>query len=384
MRPRGPGAAFSLVELLVAVVLIGVLTAGTVRVVAAGARTFAGVNDALAAQRTLRWALEQVADDLRMACLQFPPPGQRPTVVAASADPSLQSALMLVPDQPIKQAHGTAWAPLRAGADPHGLPDQRVDELSFVMDRPLGVDACLAAPIGGPEVPEGALLIRAQRELRLEPGDLLVVEDTPLEWVQVSATVELPGRVAEPVPVAPLGPGPGFRAAHREGCRVRFLRPLRVVRFAVLGLPLDGPEREARVPCLVRFETGYRADRVVPPWAALRSRAVILAEQVTGFRVDLSLDGRWPGVRGRDYADTVAQLEQAILERHGVPGAATDPERPFWCRRFPALLRIELEARAPLARVLEPGPDGLPVRRHRRDRLVLVVAPRNFGLQGRS
>jgi prepilin-type N-terminal cleavage/methylation domain-containing protein len=368
-------AAFSLLELLVAVALLGILTAGMARAFLGGLQASVRVNDTLAAQRTLRWSLEMIADDLRMLGYLFPP---RPLPVAASADPGRQSALMVIPEQPIKKERAGVFAPLAAAEDPFEPADRRVDELSFVSDRPLEVRGWLAAPTPGPEAAEAPLVIRAERKLRLEAGDLLVIEDTPVATSQVLARVDLRGTGGEPVRVRPA---PG---EHRAGCRVRFLRPLRVVRFAVVALPLEGAGRPL-VPCLMRFEAGYPADQSVPAWAGLvrrgSARAVIIAEQVTGFQVDLSLDGRWPGVRGRDYPDTIARLNRGLEARYGPAAGATDPLRPFWFRRFPVLLRLRLEVRAPLARFQDPKSGGRPGRWHHHDALTLILAPRNAGLE---
>jgi len=168
--------------------------------------------------------------------------------------------------------------------------------------------------------------------------------------------------------------------AELEFTRVRFLRPLQVVRYAVVYLE-RGPAREL-VPCLVRWEAPLPADGRVPPWAGLLADRSILpgdsklvAEQVTGFRVDCSLDGRFPGIRGRDYADTQRRLEAAL--RPGPAGAAGPPD-PWWWRNRGALLQVSLETRTAVAR--EPAGEGRPGRRFDYRIQTVLVRPRNFGM----
>ena len=245
-RPGRSG--FSLVELLVALAFLGVLLGGMVRVLLASLGSWTRVNASLAADRSLRWALDALAEDLRMLGCLMPPPELRPPEGADSAGPALPGTF-------------------------RSLPGPVTDELSFVLDAPW---------------PAGA-------------------------------------------------DGPGLLA----------VRPLRVVRYAVVPRVLDEPERGLRaepVPCLVRFETAWRADQAAPRWAGLLAKPPtldgswrVVAEHVTGFRVDL---GPGEGLRA-----------------------------PFGSRTPPALVRVALEIRG-------PAPGGAL---HRR---TLQIAPRNVGPGG--
>ena len=147
VHSRGSPAGFTLVELLVAMALLGALMVGMARVFAGGLQACAGVHEALAAQRTLRCAMARITDDLYGMGYFFPPPGTRPIPVAASALPALQSGFMLVPDQPRwKEAGGSFVAP-RPGEDPFEPDDKKADELSFVLDEVLPARGALAAAI---------------------------------------------------------------------------------------------------------------------------------------------------------------------------------------------------------------------------------------------
>jgi hypothetical protein len=294
--------------------------------------------------------------------------------VAASADPEVQSAFMLMPSQPLAKVRGEAFIPLDPADDPLEPPGGRTDALSFIMDRPLPVEGSLATAIPGPWAgPAAVVTVRLDRPWTLAPGDLLWVEGDRFECVRVLEEVALREGVPGAVPVGPALAGPAFTQPHPAGARVGLVKPLRVVLLTVVYLPLAGADR--LVPCLLRLETAYRADQAVPPWAkllgkpaALPATAVILAEQVICLRVDLSLDGQWPGVRGADYAATVARLNEAIRSRYGKAEGATDPGDPLWFRRVPAVLSLTLTTRQP----------GFPAHH---DTLRWVIRPRNFGLE---
>ena len=390
--PRS-GRAFSLVEALVALALLGLLLAGLCRVLLADLVSWVRLSEGLAAQRALRWALLRLQEDLQMMGHLFPPPELRSLDLAWSADPARQSAFMLVPGRPIPVAHRGRFRPRTWDEDPMEPPDKTADELSFILDLPLPVPATLARALperaewpgapeaAGPEGPAEAVWVRADRAVALRVGDLLFLDDGCLAWSQVRAPVDLPPGRAGPVPVARPGPGASsaFARPHPAGARIRFLRPLQVVRYAVVYLE-RGPVPEL-VPCLVRWEAPLPADGRVPPWAGLLAARSplpgdweLVAEQVTGFRVDCSLDGRFPGIRGRDYADTQRRLEGALRSGQAVPG----PADPWWWRSRGALLQVSLETRTAVAR--EPADEGRSGRRFDYRSQTVLVRPRNFGL----
>ena len=375
-----PGrAGFTLVEILVALALISVLMAGMAKVFAAGLEAGAGVQEGLYAQRSLRSAMARVSDDVRCLGYFFPPPGMRPLPVAASALPGLQSAFMLLPDQPLWKSLGASFVLPGPGDDPFEAPGRKVDELSFVLDHPLPVGGTLVEPV--PEAPY-RISVSADRPLSLEAGDLVWVEDVRFQCARVAEAVSLPGGFPAAVPVVPLEGTPAL-ASHAAGRRVGFVRPLQVLRLAVVYLRLRGTTLPEACPCLVRFETPYPADQAVPRWAELLARpqtlpgsAVVLAENVTGFRVDFSLDGQWPGIRGEDYPSTLGNLNRAIQARYGRSEAATNPLDPLWFRHYPGVVRLTLETRSPVARAR-----GATSRRcFHYETQSFVLTPRNFGL----
>jgi len=394
MAPKGR-SGFSLVELMVALGFMGLLMGGMARVYLASLDSWGRVNETLTAQRALRWALERIGEDLRMMGYLFPPPELRNLDVAASADPALQSAFMLVP----------------------GLSGGRSeDELSFIMDSPLPVRAELAGPIPGPapegpgvggtcagpaagdgsgrgsqvrapdqaqaEVPVPAqaqvpatVTVRPARDLRLRAGDLLLVAGARFEFAQVARPAALRSGRAGTVAVVRAGGAGGapFAFRHEAGALVQAVRPLRLVSYSVAPMPLEAGRRDpgpgGRVPCLVRSETAYPADRAVPRRSRPQGREVV-AENVRRFRVDFTVDGAFPGIRGADYGATVANLNARVKALCGRDQAATRVSDPFWFRRVGGLVSVRLEIQGPVRRG-----DRTPVRG-----ATLVVAPRNFGL----
>jgi len=403
---RSRRCGFSLLELLVALVFLGLLLAGMIRVFQAGLKDWLRVNETLSAQRALRWSLDRMAEDLRMMGHLFPPPELRTLELAASADPGLQSAFMLEPDLPVRVARRGTLAFRAPGQDPFEAPGRTADALSFVMDVPVPVRAVLAEPVPGlvPEARDGsetedparggAVRIRAAHGVRLGAGDLVVVADGAWEFAEVLRPARLQARrPAEVLLRRPGGAGAGgLVSSHAAGAPVRFIRPLRVVRYGVVYLALDDPQDPRNpgglVPCLVRWEVGYPPDRAAPPWARLLSgrpgptRAwEVVAEQIIGLRVDFSLDNRFPGIRGADWPETVRNLDAALRTRHRRDGEAARSDDPFWFRKYGGLLQVTLEARGPVPRD-EYAPAGeRPARRFRYRSQTLLVRPRNFGLE---
>jgi hypothetical protein len=200
--------------------------------------------------------------------------------------------------------------------------------------------------------------VRPAGDLRLEAGDLLLVAGARFEFARVAARADLAAGRAGPVEVARTdgAQAPAFAFPHPGGAPVELVRPLRLVRYAVLPMALE-PAGGPPVPCLVRFETAWPGDRAVPSSAALLkaprasgTRHELLAEHVVRFRVDFAPGGRFPGIR---------------------EGPANPwPADPFGFRRHRSLVRVELETACP----------GAPGSRSPARSQTLVLAPRNLGL----
>jgi hypothetical protein len=246
-------SGISLVELVVALLFMGLLLSGMIRVYLASLDSWNRVNQALTGQRALRWSMDRIAEDLRMMGHLFPPPELR--------SPALSSGFIAVPGQP-------------------------ADELSFVMDAPVPGRALLAEtlPALAASVP-----VRPDRAMRLEAGDLLLVAGERFEFARVERRAALAAGRTGLVPAALTFP-------HLTGAPVQVVRPLRLVRYAVVPLAL---EPGGLVPCLVRFETACPKDRATPRWARLLKSPhstlgshELVAENISGFRVVRNQGGR--------------------------------------------------------------------------------------------
>ena len=258
-RPRRPPSGFSLAEVLVSLALLGLLLGGMAQVFRAGLGSWGRINRSLTARRGLRWALDRLGEDLRLAGHRFPPP-------EPDGRPEPGSAIRLLRERPIRTQDGGALAP-RDGWE------ATADELSFTLDEPVPVRAVLARAVPGPEV-----RLRSGQGARILPGDRLVVEDDPVETARVAREAHLaPGAEAR----VPVDEGAGFRCPHAPGRRVQVVRPRQVVRYAVAGLRLDlGPPEP--VPCLVRFTAPAPPGGGDPPWDGVAGPAVGPGGEVGG------------------------------------------------------------------------------------------------------
>jgi len=103
----------------------------------------------------------------------------------------------------------------------------------------------------------------------------------------------------------------------------------------------------------------------------------VVAENVTGFRVDFTLDNRFPGIRGVDFAETSSRLQAGIAAQGRRVGEAALAGDPFWFRKCGGLVQVSMETRSPV-----PRDDGPGAARHFRYRSqTLLLRPRNFGLE---
>lgn len=293
-RPRRPPSGFSLAEVLVSVALLGLLLGGMAQVFQAGLGSWGRVNRSLTARRGLRWALDRLGEDLRLAGHRFPPP-------EPDGRPEPGGAIRLLRERPIRTQDGGALAP----RDGWGAT---ADELSFTLDEPVPVRAVLVRAVPGPEV-----RLRSGQGARILPGDLLVVEDDPVETARVAREAHLaPGAEAR----VPVDGGAGFRFPHAPGRRVQVVRPRQVVRYAVAGLRLGlGPPEP--VPCLVRFTAPAPPGGGDPPWDGvlarlwgLEGRWEVVAERVSGFRAE-----GFPGGLFRIWVETYEPGPGGTLRR---------------------------------------------------------------------
>jgi prepilin-type N-terminal cleavage/methylation domain-containing protein len=287
MRPSEGRRGFSLAEVLAALAILGLLMAGMVRVLASGLRSVQEMNAALGARRGLRWAMDHLAEDLKMAGYRFPFlefPGDSPPPLPVAIHASL----------PVRPLPG-ASAP-RPDPGGEGKP---CDQLTLLMDQPLDGGLELAASCGegmdGGRPGSGILHILSERTLELRPGDFLVFADGRLEWVRVARGASLARRRAGAVEVMEEG---AFRFRHPAGAALLAIRPGRVVRYRVARVPRPG--RPGGAPCLIRMEAPFsqelwdEAGEGASPGAWGKAR--VLAEGVTGLQAEFLPGEPFPGM----------------------------------------------------------------------------------------
>jgi len=235
---RNDQGGHSLVELMVAMAILGVMATGALRYLSANLWALGRAGQAIGAQRSLRRAMEELSEEVQGAGFRVP----------CRTEEKARPWLALARNQPLA---GTAW---------------RTDELTLVRDRVLPGEARLAASIPLEEPPplSWRIEVLAERRTALRAGDLAVVEDAPWEGLRVLDAADLVPRRPGTLRVESLG-RPG---AHAKGAPVVFVRPQEAVRFALI--PTEG---EA-MPSLARFE-GEEPVRIV-------------AGRITRFQVDVS------------------------------------------------------------------------------------------------
>ena len=402
MHPRSsrPTRGFSLVEMLVAVVFISILMAGMLRIYGSAMNAFATTTDAMAANRTKRWAIVSMEDDFQSAgYFYYAPFRTLPGYVSVDVV-SGQNALMILPNQ--SATYGT----LDAAANTSLSEKVWFDEVQFLQDQPLQVRAQLSGTTTASNVLP--LTVTSGSLSDVQVGDYVFVLDELYELCRVSSvgtsTVTLDTSATamqDPIDGSGTGATAGLKAlTHYAGANVVFVRPLQVIRYAVLPLAMDPANAFSMVPCLVRDQTTYPGTGTRITWPAANATAIgftrtIIAENVCGspvtgtaptqpnqygFRVDISLDNgtTWHRSGAANWAAVAANLT-TWLATNGTPPytSVTDPANPIWFRNVPALFRLDVTTRTAFKRV-DPNAPTSRVYTYRSQ--TLLCQPRNFSL----
>ena len=384
---RGTGG-FSLVELLVALVFTALLMAGMANVFKSSVRTYTAVNETMGAQRTNRWAMDQISDDISQAGLVFPD-RPLPNFIISGAE----SLFSLTP--------GVAVASVVrvSDTDPAATQTEAVtaDILQFFLDVPLPVTGVWTADTPGDNPNPGGTASAAPTKAAvtfnlgaytdLNAGDVMVILDSgeygnwehPLVTGAANpVTFETDATRLANYTSMPIQPG--ITLAHRAGVPVYFIRPAQLVRYSVQSVALDPANSAVRLPCLVRQQASYPTAGTVD-WTTVPTQ--IIAENVEGFRVDISFDGGTTWARTTGAPTTWAGIQSNAntqLTTAGLPGwnTLTDPARPDWFRGIPCLTRVDITTRAPIRR--EEYSPTLGARAYRTRTQTLMISSRNFGV----
>ena len=385
---RRTAQGFSLVELLVALVFTAFLMAGMARVFQSSVRTYTAVNETMSAQRTNRWAMDQVSDDISQAGLVFPD-----RILPAIVTGGTESLFSVTPNN-------TVACTRVSDTDPTATQSETVtaDTLEFFTDVPLAVAGTWAAdttgdnpnPGGTPTAAPSSASINftVGSEADLQADDVMVILDSgeygnwehPLIAAGGANPVSFETDATKLLQYTATPMNPGITLAHKKGVPVYFIRPNQLIRYSVQAVALDPANPAVQLPCLVRQEADYPTSGSVD-WTKVPTQ--IVSENTQGFRVDLSFDGGKTWARPTAAPFTWAAMQanaNTQLATMGLPGltSITDPANPDWFRSINCLMRVDITTRAPIRREeysITPG-----ARAYRTRTQTLMISPRNFGV----
>lgn len=342
-----PCRGFSFVELMVALVLAGVLMAGMAQIFSSSMSSFATTSDLVGAQRRNRWILNQLSDDIRMA-------GHTDGIDTAKVPPTLLEAPFLI--------------------TPGTLSGSDRDQIEFFMNEPV---AELTINTSAAQASTTlALSAAGGNSLGIKAGDFLIIKDGIQAEYAYSTTdvssgsVTLMDEAAQQANAAIFGymkfGSFVLQRPHAVGGQVTVLRPCQLIHYGIEDLALD-PSSATTIPCLIRkratFGTGVQAD-----WSVITGELV--AENVSALRFELSVDG---GVTWEHAATWAAMVASANTRLNAANKITTNS---FWFKRTPALIKVEIRSRTPLARTEYATTPGTAAFKERIQ--VLVISPRNF------
>ncbi|HJW72678.1 MAG TPA: hypothetical protein VJ486_07445 [Geothrix sp.] len=373
-------SGFSLVELLVALVFTALLMAGMAGVFQSSVRTFAAVNETMGAQRTNRWALDQVSDDISQAGLIFP---DRP--LPAMVMTGAESLFSITPDAPVVGVTRVS------DTNPSSTESETIlaDVFQYFTDVPLPISGTWAVDTAG-----DAALPPDRATINFNPGsnftdlqadDVMIILDSGENGKWESPLITGPSNPVvwdtNPVSIANFtlaSIAGGIAHAHNQGVPVYFIRPAQLVRYSVQAVSLDPANVGVKLPCLVRQQANYPTGGNVA-WANVSSQ--IVAENVQGFRVDVSFDGGKTWARTTGSPSTWGAIQanaNAQLAAVGLPGlnSITDSANPDWFRSIGCIMRVDITTRAPIRRDDYSATPG--ARAYRTRTQTLMISPRNF------
>ena len=367
---------FSLVEMLVAVMFIGILSAGMLRIYASNLAGFQRVNDMISSQRRGRWALASLQDDVAsigyFAFVPFAHPSgysvtsgtQEPFMILPSPTPVVVTG----PDPTNPAALLTA--PLATSPD----------ELQFVGDIPLAIQATVASNTA---TTVNVNLLSGNLS-DLQAGDATAVLDaggTQLFKVAgpafgLAVSVQAGSMATTQSSTAGINPWVDTLNSYPVTTPVAFYRPNMVTRYSVQARSWDPSNPVITVPCLIRQQAPYPANYALINWAGVQ--ADVIAENIEGFTVDLSFNGGATWLR-----QGAANWDAIVLKMKGLSpgGKALNPRdsyNPLWFRNFPCLIRMDVTSRSAAPKAADANVSGQAA--YVRRTQTLMVTPRNFGL----
>jgi len=404
---------FSLVELLVALVFIGLLMAGMAKIYKSSLNTFYVSGETISSGRRNRVAMDMLYDDLNSAGQYLTNMTVYPTFTTTNP------GFYIVPNQPFASTDIVAAKAIS-------------DQLYMYFDEALPFEGCLTDNTGvygvsGTTFPRTGSddLVERQRlglagqdittldrtitvtfkeasHAAMVKNDLFVVfkdqwgpkqiqdvavsgktvtfkpKDLPDDEKGISTGVNAlntkrhfagSGLFTDPTVLAPSG----------GGAPMVFVRAGQMVRYSIRPQFLDPANPTVALPCLVREQGDYSTAGFTA------NQTAIIAENVTGFKVYLSADGgrNWAGLglTANDFATgwstgILAQVNTQLASV-GLPSASSASD-PNWFRETPLMVRVDLTTRSAVKRAENAAVANSAEYRERLQTLYMV--PRHFGL----
>jgi len=391
---RCPEAGFSLVELLVAVMFVGILMAGMANVFKSSVSTLTTSSEGISSARRNRMSIDLLYDDMNTAGLYITnlsaPPQLNPLTCpaffikpnmavagAATGDPQTADQLYFYLDQPLPfegtlaGTGGAAGAYLAKSASTLVMNQATV---SAGVDNSFSVDCGSPTYAGMVQVGQSVIIKDSWEVLNIQTVNP-PVGNTVTFTVGPSASVAMTG-------VGPSGAPPKTQHIQNGSVGVLFYQPAQMVCYSV-QMKLYDPQKATGTPCLVRDQGAYNSAGFV----AVPALQTIVAENIANFKVYLSANSgqSWAGLSAA-YSDfgngwtngilTDLNTQLATAGRANFTKTSVDPYG--WFRDIPTLVRLDITTRTAMQRS-EYSSNGTTLA-YKNFTQSLVILPRHSGL----
>ncbi len=382
-------SGFSLVELLVAVLFIGILMAGMANVFKSSVTTLSTSSEGISSARRNRMSIDLLYDDINSAGMYLSDLSNPPAL--GTNNPPFY----IIPNVAITGA---------AADDPASA-----DQLYFYLDDPLPFQGSLAGSGSGvnaarsasqlvlagaaPTVADSTFRIECQSSsyanlvqtnysvVFMDAFEIFYVQGTPtVTGTQV--TIQL-GSSPNAAVTGVGASGSPPKAQHIIGSNVMFFQPAQIIRYSV-KMKLFDPQKATGIPCLVREQQTYNA----AGWdTAAPTTESIVAENVSGFKAYLSVNTgqSWAGY-GKTYTGFTNGWTNGVLNElntqlstAGRQDFQTTSGNNNWIRSIPTLVRMDITTRTAVKRA-EYSATPLTTTAYKDFTQSLVIVPRHFGL----
>ena len=389
-------SGFSLIEMMVALFFTMILMAGMASVFKTSIGIFAANSETMSSGRRNRMAMDMIFDDLNKAGMLPSSLFDYPSV--STTNPPFR----ITPNVPYDPLRKTDLKPAEAIAD----------QLDFLYDEILPVDGTLETAISGSSDQvgnAGELSDNASITINFRDTDQaqqvknafdahglkLLIRSSGYSYTLTGATRSSSSVIAT-LDVTSTYTGTGsvsgatFAVGAPAGAGVNLIQPGRYIRYSIKLKALD-PSSSLLTPCLMRDEVTYDTVKDSAAPFSTPDSSMIIAENVTGFKVFLSGDGgntwagrstdvAWSDITGGVTGATSPQLNWQFASSSAPArvGMRNTNDSPFWFREIPVLVRADVTTRTMNKRTEYASVANTAT--YRTQTQSLVMTPRHFGL----